>query len=155
MDAGMSPHSISLQGADATLTDEFTPKFAAQADLGYVRAVNVFHSGKHSDMLSYLGGPVFYPIRNKRRGIYARALFGGVRTTGATPSSVGFVTGYVNKFGWNVGAGLEYRLSESFLLRAGADYLHSYFIAPTGVVSGQNNFRTTFSIVYVFRTRRR
>jgi len=61
----MLPRSISLQGADATLTDEFTPKLAAQADLGYVRAAKVFHSGKHSDMLSYLVGPVFYPTETE------------------------------------------------------------------------------------------
>jgi hypothetical protein len=40
---------------------DILPRFGVKADLGYVRAANVLLRGSHSEVLTYLAGPVFYP----------------------------------------------------------------------------------------------
>jgi hypothetical protein len=73
-------------------------------------------------MLAYLGGPVIYPIRRKRFAICTQALFGAARITGVIPESNGtFPLGKTNKFAWSVGPGVDTKLSESTVLRVGAD----------------------------------
>src|SRR5258706_9982906 len=52
-------------------------RLAIKADLGYARASNVFGTGRHSDVLSYLAGPVFHPTRHRYVDTYIHTLVGG------------------------------------------------------------------------------
>lgn len=148
-----SPSSsrIGLNGLDAAFTVDISPRLGARADVGYVRASQVLNSNSHRDVLSYLAGPVFYPVRRRKLAVYAQGLFGAARVTGAVPATGGgFLTGYVNQFAWAVGTGAEYRVHESIGVRIGADDLHTrYFISSTAI-RGQNNLRVTASLVYFF-----
>jgi opacity protein-like surface antigen len=142
---------INLSGLDATMSVDFFPRFGVTADLGYVRAANVLHSVHHSDVLSYLGGPVFYPQRGRKQVIYVRGLLGGARVTGVVPLipvSDGELTGYANKLAWAVGGGFEYRLTGSIGIQAGADFMHTSFFDSSSRVRGQSNFRSVISILY-------
>jgi hypothetical protein len=143
------PNRIDLNGVDASITVDFRPQLGAKVDLNYVRAANVFGTGHHSDVLSYLVGPVFYPTQNGRLTTYAQALVGGARVTGVIPYGAnGFLRGYVGRPSWAFGGGIEYRISSSFAFRTGTDYLHTYYFDSPTTIRGQNDFRITGSIVF-------
>jgi opacity protein-like surface antigen len=149
---------VSLNGVEATMTADFFPHLGVKAELSYVRASNVANTGHHSDVLTYLAGPVFYPARYRNVGTYFQWLAGAARVTGATPAvGGGFFSGYVNKFSWAFGGGAEYQLSKSVALRVGVEALHIAYFNPSGAIQGQYDLRTTSSVVYVFggRSKRR
>jgi opacity protein-like surface antigen len=142
-----------LSGVDTSLTIGLHSRLAIRADLGYARAANVDGSARHSDVLSYLVGPVFYPMAHRHVVAYVHALAGAARVTGPVLlNGGGFLNGaWVNHFSWAVGGGVEYWISDSMAVRTGADYLRtSYFEAPS-MTTGQNNIRTTVAVVYFFR----
>jgi hypothetical protein len=142
---------IELSGIDAAFTIDVVPRLGARVDIGYARTSDVFNSGKHSDILSYLAGPIFYPVRNRKLAVFVQGLFGAARVTGAVPvSGGGFLTGYANQFACAVGTGAEYRVHDSIGFRFGADYLHTRYTDPSLVIRGQSNLRFTGSLVYFF-----
>jgi opacity protein-like surface antigen len=144
-------NGVNLSGVDATATADLSPRFGVSVDTSYVRAANIFDTGRHSDVLSYLAGPVFYPTRAAKLTTYVHGLFGGARVTGVIPESGGeYQLGYVNKFSWAVGGGVEYQFSPSFALQTGGDYQRIYFFNSATAVEGQGGFRAVCSVVYVF-----
>lgn len=147
----------SLNGADASFTVGLYSRLAMRADLGYARAANVLGSGRHSDVLSYMAGPVLYPTTHRHVDTYIHTLMGCARVTGPIPlNGGGFLSGsWVNKFAWSVGAGAEYWVSDSIAIRTGVDYMKTAYFDPTWAFRGQNNIRTTASVVYFFGKRSR
>jgi opacity protein-like surface antigen len=143
---------VGLNGADASFTIGLNSHLAVRADLGYARATNVGGSARHSDVLSYLAGPVLYPTTHRRVDTYVHALAGAARVTGPILlSGGGFQDGaWVNKFAWAVGAGAEYWVSDSMAIRTGVDYLRTAHFDASLTIRGQNNIRTTASVVYFF-----
>ena len=98
-----------MNGLDAALTVDVSPRLGGRVDVGYVRASHILNSAYHGDVLSYLAGPVFYPVRRGKVAAFAQGLLGAARVTGAVPvTGGGFVIGYVNQFAWAVGAGAEF-----------------------------------------------
>ena len=123
--------------------------FAVRLDLGYARASDVLSSGHHSDILSYLAGPVCYPFATRRLQAYVQFLAGGARVTGVTPYNQGqFITGYANKFAWAGGGGFQIRTSSDIAIRLGGDYLHTSYFDPNATLHGQGNLRAVVSFVY-------
>src|SRR5262249_11560014 len=57
--------TASLYGADAAGVMDFTRHWGATVDAGYVRTSDVFGLGHGSFVLTFLGGPVFYPIESR------------------------------------------------------------------------------------------
>lgn len=149
---GMTPSSrVALNGLDASATTDFLSRIGAKLDVGYGRASNVFASGRHSDVLYYLGGPVVRLSRRKRFAAYAQGLLGGARVTGPVPlAGGGFGSGYANKLSWSAGLSAEYRFSGALAFRVGGDYLHTAYFSPSATLRGQSDFRTIGSIVYYF-----
>lgn len=142
---------INLMGLDGNLTMDIRPRLGLMMDVSYLRSPNVFNSGRHTDVLSYLAGPVFYPTRHKKLTTYVRALLGGTTVHGVVPlDSGGLAIGYTDRFSYAVGFGAEYRISPDMALRAGGDLLHSTFFSPDAQIRGQNNFRVVTGIVYFF-----
>jgi opacity protein-like surface antigen len=146
-----SSNRVNLSGVDAAATVDLSPRLGVSVDASYVRAYNVLNTGWHSDVLSYLAGPVVYPTRTGKLTTYVHGLVGGARVTGPIPGSSGvYELGYVNKLSWVVGAGVEYQVSPSFALRSGGDYQHTYFYNADVAIRGENGFRVVCSVVYVF-----
>jgi len=144
-----SASSVPMYGADVGLTVGITRRFGVRGDVGYARAGNVFSSGHHSDILSYLAGPVYYPTRGHHLSTYIEALAGGARVTGATPvPSGGQVRGFANEFAWAGGAGMEIHTWPFLSLRIGGDYLHTQYFNPTATLQGQGNLRALVSFTY-------
>jgi hypothetical protein len=150
-DLEVSSRRIGLNGVDAAFTVDVSPRLGGRIDVAYVRASNVLNSGNHIDVLSYLVGPVIYPVRRGRQALFAQALLGGARETAAIPDSGGgFFKGYVNQFAFAIGTGAEFRVYESIGVRIGADYLHTRYFNPSPAITGQNDFRITVSLVHSF-----
>ena len=144
---------VSLSGVETGFTLGIGSKFGVIIDASYMRVSNVLGSKFHSDLLSYLSGPVLYPLHGRRLTTYLRGLIGGARETGATPLNGGFVTGWVNKFSWACGGGAEYKLSHSLGFRSGADYLHTAYFNGSSAIRGQGNIRATGTVIFYFDNR--
>jgi opacity protein-like surface antigen len=152
---GLQPSRANLNGLDATFTADFRRRLGLTLDLGYVRGSDVNGSTRHADVLNYLAGPVFYISRDKRLTTYAHALGGGARITGAIPGPHGFSRGYINQPALALGGGVEFQISRSFAVRAGADYLRASYLTSSTAFQGQNDFRAVTSLVYFFGSNRR
>ena len=72
---------VRLKGEDASFTFGAS-RLAIRADLGYARTANTLGTPSHSGVLSYLAGPVFYPMVQRKLDTYVHALFGGARVSG-------------------------------------------------------------------------
>lgn len=146
-----SESTLGMNGVDLLGIADFNRHFGIHLDLGYARNFNAFNSGHTADMLTYMGGPAFYPIRKRNFNVYTHVLFGGARETGVNYQSDGTIlTGFVNKFAWAAGGGVQYRFSRSFALRIGVDYLHTEFFNSNVVVQGQPNLKSDVSLIYTF-----
>ena len=142
---------VSMLGVDTGMTVGVTSRFGVRADFAYARSTAVFGSGSHSDIMSYLAGPVFYPLLGHRIAPYLEILGGAARVTGATPMpDGGYVRGFSNKFAWAGGGGIEVRAWHTSSIRAGADYLHTSYFDPTVAVRGQGNIRAVVSWTHYF-----
>ena len=137
-----------LTGVNAALIAE-NAFFGYTVESSYVRAGNVSSTSNDATVLSYLGGAILYPVAHIKVRTYVRGLAGGAKVTGPILSSSGDLNGFVNKFSWAVGGGVEYRISHSFAIRSGADYQHTYFYDSVTTIRGQNNFRAVFSLICV------
>jgi hypothetical protein len=144
-----SSSRIDLSGLNATVTGDLWQRLGVTADVSYVRASAMLNTGHHADVLSYLGGPIFYPSKHRRLTTYVQGLIGGARVTGVIPfSGTSYLLGYVNRLSWGFGGGAEYRVSASLAIRGGADYLHTYFYDSSEAIRGQDNLRTVVGVVY-------
>jgi hypothetical protein len=142
-----------LLGLTSETSMDLSPKFGVEIQIGYLRASNVFGTGRHSDILTYLAGPVWYPTR---RGFqpYLHGLIGLARVTGPFPlaplANEELAHGMANKLAWALGTGVEVRLHGPMRMRIGADYLHSAYYGPLLQIRGQNSVETIATIEYVF-----
>ena len=140
---------VLMNGVDAGVTVGVSRRFAVRADLGYARAGNVFSTGHHSDILSYLAGPVYYPTTGRHLRTYVELLAGGARVTGVTPMpNGGHVRGFANEFAWAGGGGVEVHTWPSLAMRIGADYLRTQYFDPSVTLQGQGNLRALVSFTY-------
>jgi opacity protein-like surface antigen len=149
-----SQGTLGMNGVQGIFNGDLSRHFGVKLDVGYSRVFDAFHSGRTADMLTYMGGPVFYPFRSRNSNVYAHVLLGGARQTGVnyTPSGQ-VVLGYVNKFAWAGGAGFQRRLTTSWSVRIGADYMRTSFFDENVAVTGQSNLRGSVSLIYTFGER--
>jgi|ERR1700722_366024 len=142
-----------LLGLTSEISVGLSTKLGVEAEVGYLRASNVFGTGRHSDILTYLAGPIWYPTR---RGFqpYLHGLVGLARVTGPFPvgplANEELAHGMANKLAWELGTGVEFRPHGPMRVRIGADYLHSAYFDPLLQIRGQSSIRMTATIEYVF-----
>ena len=142
---------IGMSGPDATVTIDFLSRVGVRADVSYVRSGEVFGTGHHNDAISYMGGPVFYIVRERQATLYVQALLGEARLRGINFSQTGgFLSGYDNKPAWSLGAGGQHRLTSSLSLRVAAEYLHTTFFDPRLAFRGTGSLRASVGVVYTF-----
>ncbi|MHB8501429.1 MAG: outer membrane protein [Candidatus Acidiferrales bacterium] len=142
---------VNLSGINAAVTADILPRIGVTADFTYARAANLFDTGHHVDLLSYLGGPVFYPTRARRLTTFVHALIGGARVTGVVPSSGNtYLTGYTNRLSWALGGGAEYQASPSIAFQVSGDYLRTGYFNSNAAIRGQSNLRIVCGMVYSF-----
>ena len=149
-----SEATLGMNGVLLSGSADFAARWGVKLELGYSRVGDAFQTGRSADLLTYMGGPVIYPIRHRRYDIYAQVLLGGARETGVNVDANGdLIRGYVNRFAWAGGGGLQYRVTPSLSVRGGVDYLRSSFFNSNVIQTGQSNLRTSVSVVYTFGRR--
>lgn len=146
-----SQGQVAINGVQATLSSDLQQHFGIKLDAGYSRSFDAFQTGHSADLLTYMAGPVFYPVRRPKIHVYTELLIGAARQTGVNFESNGqLVMGYANEFAWAGGGGVQYRINPSFSVRLGADYLRTAFFNSNVTVQGQTNLRSSISVVYSF-----
>lgn len=151
-----SQNHLPMNGILLSGNADFSRRFGIAAEIGYARNFDAFNTGRTADLLTYMAGPAFYPVRMRNMNVYTHVLFGGARETGVNLSPDGLLLlGYVNKFAWAAGGGVQYRITGSLSLRVGADYLHTSFFNPEVKVVGQSGIRPSASLIYTFGGRKR
>jgi opacity protein-like surface antigen len=148
--------SMVMYGGLLSGSKDLNSHFGAKLEVGYSRSSDAFQTGRVADILTYMAGPAFYPVRRPRFSIHVQALVGGVRETGVNFESDGtLVRGFVNHFAWAGGAGFQYRISETLSVRPEIEYLRASFFNSNVAVQGQSNLRPSVSFVYTFGRRER
>jgi opacity protein-like surface antigen len=151
-----SQSPIAMNGVLLSGNLDLSQRFGIAAELGYARNFDAFNSNHTADLLTYMAGPVFYPLRMRRMNVYTHLLLGGARETGVNTSTDGqLLLGYVNRFAWAAGGGVQYRITQSLGLRVGADYLHTSFFNADIKVQGQSGIQPSASLIYTFGGHRR
>jgi len=149
-----SQGNLAMNGVQVSGNADLNVRFGAKLEVGYSRSFDALQTGRSADILTYMGGPVFYPVRRRKFSIHAQVLLGGARETGVNFESDGtLVRGFVNHFAWAGGAGFQYRISEAFSLRPEVEYLRTSFFNSNVAVQGQPNLRTSLSFIYTFGRR--
>jgi len=152
-----SSSQVGLHGANATISVAVHSHVSIRVDLGYARAANVLGTGRHSDVLTYMAGPVFSPTARRHFNTYIQALAGGGRVTGPIFLNGGGFRdgGWANRFSWAVGGGAEYWITDSMTVRTGVEYLRTGYFDAALSIRGQNYIRTTATVAYYFGRRSR
>jgi opacity protein-like surface antigen len=149
-----SQGNMAMNGVLVSGSRDLNARFGAKLEVGYSRSFDAFQTGRSADILTYMGGPVFYPVRRRNFTIRAQVLLGGARETGVNFESNGtLVRGFVNHFAWAVGAGFQYRISPALSLRPEVEYLRSSFFNSNVAIQGQPNLQTSLSLIYMFGQR--
>lgn len=139
------------RGALLSASGDLSPRFGVKLEVGYSRSFDAFQTGRVADLLTYMGGPVFYAVRRQKFDIHVQALAGGARETGVNFESDGtLIRGYVNHFAWAGGAGFQYRISSAFSLRPEIEYLRTAYFSSSATIQGQTNLRASVSMIYTF-----
>jgi hypothetical protein len=145
---------LGLQGADASVTMGLS-RFGLKADVGYARAANVLGTGTHSDILTYLVGPVFRPVSTRKYELSVHALVGGARQSGPFLTSGGiiFIGGWATSYAWEAGGGVKYWISDTLAISTEADCLRTSYYGPSARLQGEFNIKTTAGVIFYFGKR--
>jgi hypothetical protein len=147
--AGMSSGHQILNGVDIAGSADLTSRFGVMADSMYVRTADVLGTGHAGYQLGFLGGPVFYPLEFRNMRVSVHGLAGAALVDGAVPvNATDYFHGWLVRFSYAAGGGIEHSLSGPFSVRVQADYLHAAFFDASGAVRPQGNVRITTSLVF-------
>lgn len=150
-------NKILFKGINASVTAQSSEHFGATFETSLLRASNVFSTGQSNSILTFLGGPVFYPYRRNSFVTSVRVLGGAARVAGVvvlTPSNGGFFKGSADDLAWAFGTGLEKWFTESLAARVDIDALHTTFYNSSVRVHGEYDLRATWGLIYYFGGRR-
>ena len=145
--------TVNMNGVDLSGSLNFTPRWGATFDSTYVRGGRDPASGHGSYVLSFLAGPVFVPAQNENTCFFVRALAGVGLVDGSIPVNDLFFRGWLTRFTWAVGTGIEHNISGPFAVRVNVDYLRTKFVSSDLTVQPQNNLRVSGSLVFRFALR--
>lgn len=153
-----SPNNkILFKGINARVIGQSSDRFGATFETSYLRASNVFGTGRSNSVLTFLGGPVFYPYRRNGFVTSVHVLGGAARVSGVvvlTPSNGGFLKGTVDDLAWAFGTSLEKWFTEYLAARVDIDALHTTFYNSSVKVHGEYDLQATWGLIYYFGGRR-
>jgi opacity protein-like surface antigen len=150
-----SQGNMAMNGIMVSASEDLNVHFGVKLAVGYSRSFDAFQTGRRADILTYMGGPVFYPVRRPNFSIHAQVLLGGARETGVNFENDGtLIRGYVNHFSWAGGAGFQYRISSGMSLQPEVEYLRTSFFNSNVMPQAQTNLRVSLSLMYTFGRRR-
>jgi hypothetical protein len=149
-----SGQHVNLSGLDVGGSADLNSRWGAMVDSMYVRTSDVLGTRHAGYQLSFLGGPAFYPFERGNTRLSVHALAGAALVDGAVPiNTTDYFHGWLVRFAYAAGGGIEHALSGPFGVRVQADYLHSAFFDAQGAVRPQRNLRLTVGLVFRRRER--
>jgi opacity protein-like surface antigen len=150
----LSRQRVGLSGVDANGFVDFNSRWGMALDSSYARAGNVLGTGHSGNVLSFLTGPVFYPVEYGNTRIFVHTLVGVSLVNSAVPvKGTYYLGGTITRFSYAIGGGVEHTVAGSLALRVGGDYLRTTFANSSAAMEFQNNLRIVTSIVYRFGNR--
>ena len=152
MSAIPSSGTANLFGFDAGGRADFSTHWGVAVDAGYVRTSDVLSTGHSGYVLTFLGGPVYYPVERGRSRAFLHALVGAGLVDGAVPvSGTTYLHGFAGRPAYALGGGFERYMMGRFGFRLSGDYLRTAFANPSGNIQLQNNLRVTASLLFRLR----
>ena len=149
-----SQQRVGLIGADANGFVDFSSRWGITVDSSYARTDNVLGTRHSGNVLSFLTGPVFYPVEYGNIRIFVHSLAGVSLVNSAVPvKGTYYLGGAVTRFSYAIGGGVERAIAGPLALRVGGDYLSTTFADSTAAMKFQNNLRIVTSIVFRFGSR--
>jgi hypothetical protein len=149
-----SEGNLTMAGILFSASADLNAHLGAKLELGYSRSFDAFQTGRKADILTYMAGPVFYPVRRPNFSVHVQLLGGGARETGVNFENDGtLVRGYVHHFAWAGGVGFQFRISPALSLRPEVEYLRTSFFDSNLAIKGQTNLRPSLSLMYTFGRR--
>ncbi len=149
-----SQQRVGLSGVDANGFLDFNSRWGMMVDSSYARAGNVLGTGHSANVLSFLIGPVFYPLDYGNTRIFVHTLAGVSLVNSAVPvKGTYYLGGTVTRFSYAVGGGIERTVAGPLAIRVGADYLRTTFADSTAEMRFQNNLRLVTGFVIRFGSR--
>ena len=153
-----SPNTrILFKGINASITGQSSERFGATFETSYLRASNVFGTGHSNSVLTFLGGPVYYPYRRGGFVTSVHVLGGAARVAGVvvlTPSTGGYLKRTVGDLAWAFGGSVEKWFRDSLAAQVDIDALHTSFYNSSVKISGDYGLRATWGLIYYFGGRR-
>jgi opacity protein-like surface antigen len=150
----LSRQRISLSGVDANGFVDINSRWGIKVDSSYARTGNVPGTPHSGNVLSFLTGPVFYPVEYGPTRIFVHTLAGVSLVNSAVPvNGTYYLRGTVTRFSYALGGGMERTVSGPLAIRIGADYLRTTFADSSAAMQFQNNLRIVTSIVFRFGNR--
>jgi opacity protein-like surface antigen len=149
-----SRQRVGLRGVDADGFVDFNSRWGMMVDSSYARTGNVLGTGHSGNVLSFLIGPVFYPVDFGNTRIFVHTLAGVSLVNSAVPvKGAYYLGGTVTRFSYALGGGVERTVAGPLAIRVGADYLRTTFANSTAAMQFQNNLRIVTGIVFRFGSR--
>jgi hypothetical protein len=150
----MPSQRVALMGGDASGLLKFGSRLGVTVDSTYAHTGNVLNTGYNGNFLSFLAGPVFYPVVHRNFGIFVRAMAGASWVDSAVPvSGANYLGGWVARPSYAAGGGFEHSLAGPFSIRIAGDYQRTTFVNSGDALQVQNNVRLTTSLSYRFGNR--
>jgi len=150
----LSRQRVGLSGVDANGFVDFSSRWGMAVDSSYARAGNVLGTGHSGNVLSFLTGPVFYPVEYGNTRIFVHTLAGVSLVNSAVPvKGTYYLGGTITRFSYAIGGGVEHTVAGPLAIRVGGDYLRTTFANSRAAMQFQNNLRIVTSIVYRFGNR--
>lgn len=153
-----SPNTrILFKGINASITGQASERFGATFETAYLRASNVFGTGHSNSVLTFLGGPVYYPYRRGSFASSVHVLGGAARVAGVvvlTPSTGGYLKGTVGDLAWAFGGTVEKWFTDSLAARVDIDALRTSFYNSSLKITGDYGLRATWGLTYYFGGRK-
>src|ERR1700693_5814781 len=69
-----SQGNLAMKGILVSASGDLNARFGVKLAVGYSRSFDAFQTGRAADILTYMGGPVFYPVRRGKFSIHAQGL---------------------------------------------------------------------------------
>jgi opacity protein-like surface antigen len=149
-----SRQRVGLSGVAADGFVDFNSRWGMMVDSSYARTGNVLGTGHSGNVLSFLIGPVFYPVDYGNNRIFVHTLAGVSLVNSAIPvKGTYYLGGTVTRFSYALGGGVEHTVAGPLAIRVGADYLRTTFANSTAAMQFQNNLRIVTGIVFRFGSR--
>jgi hypothetical protein len=150
----MSGKRVNLSGAEASATIYGTPHWGVTLDCTYARGPRDPGSGHGSYLFTALTGPVFVPAQTENTRLFIRALAGLSVVDGSVPVNQLYYRGWLARFAWAAGTGIERNLRGPFATRLNFDYLRTRFMGTTAEIEAQNDVRFSGTLVLRLAGRR-